>query len=473
VWLDANVFVSADITGIVAAQIASGVPVGAIAHPERHSVYQEGAACLRYDKDDPTAIREQLRRYDRLGFDCSDLIESNFLTLDLRHPAMARFLAAWWREIERDTHRDQLSVNHALRKTRLSWRPLVPAPHDLRSHPSFALLPHGDATRSIAERRAREAGARAVEPKGEAHTFAEARSTRILAQRSRVIDIVVCVKDALEDVRRCLQSVLAAKTHRQRRIVVVDDGSGAATRDYLTALAAGQPNVTLVRNEGSRGYTRAANQGLRHTSGELVILLNSDTIVSDWWAEKLADALFTTPGAGLVGPLSNAASWQSIPSIAVGDDGQSAVNALPPGATPAEMDRLCEEWTGSGIFPRVPLVHGFCLGISRSVINRIGYFDEHAFPNAYGEENDYCLRATDAGFDAVIATSTYVFHAKTRSYTPTDRAALARAGQAALVRLFGAGRVRRATAAMAANPTLVGIRGAAERYYGSVGMPAP
>lgn len=465
VWLDANVFIAGDISDVIAAQIESGMPVGAITHPERHSVYQEAAACIRYGKDDANAIREQVRYYDRLDFDCDDLFETNLLMLDLRHPSMARFLASWWQEIERFSPRDQISFNRALRLNRLSCNAVLEPPRCLRSHPSFRLLPHGEGTREIAEHRTLSAGGAVRAPAKAPSTFVQRKSTRLLAQRRTAIDIVICVKDALEDVQRCLESVLAAQGAARRNIVIVDDGSSPPTRDYLAELCSGRSDAVLLRNETARGYTRAANQGLARSTSEFVILLNSDTVVSDWWAEKLADALASTPGAGLVGPLSNAASWQSLPSIDQGEMGQTAINPLPPGRSPGELDRLCEEWTGAELFPLVPLIHGFCFGISRRVIDRIGYFDDRSFPNAYGEENDYCFRAIDAGFDAVVATSTYVFHAKTRSYTDADRRTLAQSGREALRELHGDARIRRSIATMIANPTLVEIRKRAEAFY--------
>jgi GT2 family glycosyltransferase len=240
------------------------------------------------------------------------------------------------------------------------------------------------------------------------------------------------------------------------RLILIDDGSEKETRDYLTGLAS-RPQVTLHRNEVVVGYTKAANRGIAMSSGELVILLNSDTIVVPGWAEKLADALFSTPGAGIVGPLSNAASHQSIPEHRDAN-GQSAINDLPHGVTVEEMDRHCERWTEDGPLPRVPLVHGFCFGIARPVIEAIGGFDQESFPFGYAEENDYCFRATDAGFGLVLATHTFVFHAKTKSYSAERRALLAKAGGEAFRRKHGKDRVERATRTMQDNPILMHFR---------------
>ena len=81
-----------------------------------------------------------------------------------------------------------------------------------------------------------------------------------------------------------------------------------------------------------------------------------------------------------------------------------------------------------------------------------------AFPNGYGEENDYCFRAVDAGFSLVVATHTYVFHAKSRSYPDWERLVLVKAGGEALRRLHGPDRVDRAVRSMQRNPMLENLR---------------
>src|SRR5205085_1716312 len=70
----------------------------------------------------------------------------------------------------------------------------------------------------------------------------------------------------------------------------------------------------------------------------------------------------------------------------------------------------------------IPFLNGFCYMIRREVIDRIGIFDEQNFAN-YGEENDYSIRARQAGYRLVVATDAYVFHNSSRSYSPERRRA--------------------------------------------------
>lgn len=234
------------------------------------------------------------------------------------------------------------------------------------------------------------------------------------------VDVIVCVHNALDDVRNCLSSLVRYSVP-QCSIIVVDDGSRDDTRDYLREFCAEQ-GATLLRNEMAKGYTFAANQGMRASSAGCVILLNSDTIVTPGWLEKMVACAESDPKIGLVGPLSNTASWQSIPKIE--EDGDWATNPLPEGISIAEMGGLVAKYSGQ-IYPRMSFLNGFCLLIRRDVIDDIGYFDEETFGRGYGEENDYCLRARKAGWMLALADDAYVYHAQSKSYSHEKRKLLA------------------------------------------------
>ena len=230
------------------------------------------------------------------------------------------------------------------------------------------------------------------------------------------VDIVVCVHNALPDLQRCLEAVVRHTTPPYS-LVLVDDGSGPETRDYLSEFANAKGAV-LLRNEEPRGYTRAANQGLRRSSADYVVLLNSDTVVTPEWLDRLIACAESNPQIGLVGPLSNTASWQSIPEIE--SQGDWAANPLPAGMTIEEMGQLVARYSAR-LYPPVPFLNGFCLLIRRQVTEEIGYFDEETFGAGYGEEDDYALRARKAGWLLALADDAYVYHAQSRSYSTDVR----------------------------------------------------
>jgi len=455
-WVDSNIMILGNLFPLLREFSRSGKAVGAFHHPYRKNIYQEAKACIALDRDDPQLIRRQMRRYKQEGFSHQDLLESNVIAFNLRHPGCRPFLDAWWREIDRGSRRDQLSVNYALRKSRQDWHAFGDRPRNARNEPRLAFGLH-DGGEGVAAQLANSLGHPRVDPYA-GPSYASVKARRLEALEARSVDVVVCVHNAPDCVAACVESIIRTRKAKvPQRLILVDDGSDTVTADYLRSVAGQHEWITLLRNEAAVGYTRAANLGAAASGADLVIFLNSDTIVTDDWAEKLTDAAFSTPGTGIVGPMSNAASHQSIPDHRNSGD-QTAINRLPPGRSVDDMNRLCEEWTVDGVLPSVPLVHGFCFGVARAVIDRIGLFDDGNFPYGYGEENDYCFRATDAGFRLAIATHTFVYHEKSQSYANARRVALTREGSNAFVRLYGRERVERAVEAMQRHPQLERLR---------------
>lgn len=240
------------------------------------------------------------------------------------------------------------------------------------------------------------------------------------------VDIVVPVFNALEDVKACLSSLARHADGFAVRVIVVNDGSDAETTGWLRCFCGGQPMFQLIEHGSNQGYTRAVNTGLRATTGEYVITQNSDTIVSAGWLKGMVACMRSDPKIGIVGPLSNAASWQNVPNLR-DMSGSFAVNVLPDGMAPERMAELVTRVSRRD-YPRLPFVNGFCFMIRRAVIESIGYMDEVNFPVGYGEENDFCIRASDAGFDLAVADDVFVFHAKSKSFGHERRKTLSEQG---------------------------------------------
>lgn len=251
----------------------------------------------------------------------------------------------------------------------------------------------------------------------------QAEAVKNAPRHNENVDIIICVHNVYEDTKRCIESVFE-HTSEPFNIIIVDDGSDAQTRDYLRSLAQYTSNVRLIRNEKANGYTIAANIGLRASEAEYCVLLNSDTIVTDGWIDKMINCMKSDKDIGVVGPLSNTASWQSVPKL-FGADGDWSQNLIPEGYSVEDVGRMIEKYLPL-IYVQVPLLNGFCMMIHRKVINSIGYFDEDNFGRGYGEEDDYNLRAYKAGFKLAIATDTYIYHAQSKSYSNEKRLELSR-----------------------------------------------
>lgn len=280
------------------------------------------------------------------------------------------------------------------------------------------------------------------------------------------VDVVIPIHDALPYVQRCVTSVLD-DPGRNGLVVLVDDGSMPVTSDWCEGVAATFADVRLLRNEVAQGFPAACNRGLDVTDAPVVAVLNSDTVVPNNWTNRMLRRLDSQPGLGLIGPLSNAASWQSIPDVRT-PDGGLAVNGLPPGLDLEDVNRYLEFLCARLVTPIVGALNGFCLMIRREVLVAVGGFDQRAFAHGYGEELDLVLRATDAGFLSGIATDTYVYHAKSQSFGAQRRTELKTLGREQVIARYGRDRVNRVARSTRQHPVLEFVRTAFADLY-----PAP
>lgn len=214
------------------------------------------------------------------------------------------------------------------------------------------------------------------------------------------VDLVMPVYGGRALALQAIDSVLGATTREAFELVVVDDASpDALLRDELQTLAeAGL--ITLLENERNVGFVGTVNRGIALHPGRDVVLLNSDVCVFGDWLDRLLAAL-RTPRTATATPFSNAATILSYPATL-------CENRVSADVEVAQWDRFC----GAMDMPvvEIPTGVGFCMAVSRACLDQIGALDEHRFGRGYGEENDFCLRATAAGWRHVAATSLFVWH---------------------------------------------------------------
>jgi glycosyltransferase involved in cell wall biosynthesis/GT2 family glycosyltransferase len=251
-------------------------------------------------------------------------------------------------------------------------------------------------------------------------------------QYSERVDVVVPVFNALAYVKKCMEAIRTRRDGFAVKAIVVNDGSDEITTAWLREYCQDKPMFQLIEHASNQGYTKAVNTGLRASTAQYVVTLNSDTLVTRGWLRGLVRCITSDPKIGIVGPLSNAASWQNVPEL-YDESGAFAVNKLPSSISPDDMAGVVAA-ASKHIYPRSPFVNGFCFMIKRQVIDAVGFMDEENFPDGYGEENDYCIRAADAGFELAIADECYVFHAKSKSFGHERRKELSQRGSETLKR---------------------------------------
>jgi GT2 family glycosyltransferase len=217
-----------------------------------------------------------------------------------------------------------------------------------------------------------------------------------------LINVIIPVYLGLRETQRCIESVLAARCEAAHEVVVIDDASPDAGISEWLRNVERSGRIRLIVHPANRGFVASVNEGMRLDTDRDVVLLNSDTEVADGWLDRIAACAAREPGAGTVTPFSSNATICSYPRF-------SASNPLPEGMSTREMDRLFAS-VNAGASVDIPTAVGFCMLITRECMDNVGYFDEDGFGRGYGEEVDFCMRASRAGFRHLLCADTFVFH---------------------------------------------------------------
>lgn len=214
--------------------------------------------------------------------------------------------------------------------------------------------------------------------------------------------IVILTRNGLDDTRLCLDS-LVRHTPEPHEVIVVDNGSTDGTVEYLRERMEHHGNLRVIENATNRGFAAGNNLGLATAHGHSIVLLNNDTVVTDGWLGGLARVLRRHPECGIVGPMTNYASGPQV----IGDV---------PYQTLGDMDSFALRWAcdHSDSLPARRLV-GFCWLMRRDVVTAIGGLDE-CFGTGNCEDDDYCLRAAQAGWKGRIATGVFIHHTGSRTF---------------------------------------------------------
>lgn len=168
-------------------------------------------------------------------------------------------------------------------------------------------------------------------------------------------------------------------------------------------MLAAERSVTLLANPRNRGFVHSVNVGMAMHENRDVLLLNSDTEVADAWLDRIIACAAHDAKTGTVTPFSNNATICSYPDFA-------QRNELPSGVTTSQLDRIFAEVNAAEAV-EIPTAVGFCMFISRRCLAAVGLFDDAAFGLGYGEEVDFCMRASRAGFHHWLCADTFVYHA--------------------------------------------------------------
>ena len=215
------------------------------------------------------------------------------------------------------------------------------------------------------------------------------------------LDIIIVSYNARADLVHCLLSLKKNPPSMAHDIVVVDNASADGSVDAARKIA----GVRVLEMGRNAGFSAANNAGIRATSGTLILLLNSDTLVPPGALDALIAALDRTPGTGVVGP--RLVDGEGRPELSFG----RMISPL----NEWRQKRLTPDWIARETTREqvVDWVSGACLLVRRADAERAGHLDERFF--LYTEDVDFCYAIRRLGLKVLFTPSAEITHLRGRS----------------------------------------------------------
>ncbi|MDQ3569560.1 MAG: glycosyltransferase family 2 protein [Actinomycetota bacterium] len=220
---------------------------------------------------------------------------------------------------------------------------------------------------------------------------------------ARVSAIVVNYNDR-EHLLECVRSL---RSEGVKDLIVADNDSSDGSPEALEEM---DPEVTVVPVGGNFGYPVAANRGASRSSGELLLICNSDVTVEDGAVVALAAAMDADERFGVVGPRimdpdgSLYPSPRRFPAMGVAL-GHAFLGLFAPRNRYTRRYRMLDWQQQPG---PVDWVSGACFMCRRDAWDSLGGLDEAYF--LYAEDVDLCWRAWKAGWKVGFEPAARVTH---------------------------------------------------------------
>lgn len=231
----------------------------------------------------------------------------------------------------------------------------------------------------------------------------------------KAVSVIIPVYRDLDATQRCLESVFNSDMPSTASVTVINDKSPEPALSAYCRHLTTQAGWRLIENSDNQGFVKTANCGFALEPDADILLLNSDTVVSGNWLQRLCACAYSHPNIGTVTPFSNNGTICSYPVFPI-------ANPLPTSWTAEELDHVFRS-ANKGEYCEIPTAVGFCMFIKRSCLTETGCFDEVNFGQGYGEECDFSVRASAIGWKNVIAADVFVYHEGAASFASesTDR----------------------------------------------------
>lgn len=217
--------------------------------------------------------------------------------------------------------------------------------------------------------------------------------------KSECIDLIIPVYNGYRFFERLFSTI--GQTEMNYRLIIIDDKSpDDRVYPYLKEYAEGKDNVILLQNENNLGFVKTVNRGLSLATNH-VALINTDIELPERWLERLMLPILKDQSIASTTPYTTCGTICSFPDFLKD-------NSLFLGLNVDEIDSCFKPIDPP--YTSMPTGVGFCMGMNKNVLQKIGFLDAETFGKGYAEENDWCQRAIEAGYRNVQVENLFVFH---------------------------------------------------------------
>lgn len=229
---------------------------------------------------------------------------------------------------------------------------------------------------------------------------------------ARKISIIIPVRDRIDLLKRCIDSLVTRTNYEPYEIIVIDnDSQSAEARDYFASF----PH-RLLRYEGPFNFSAMNNYAVQQSESQWLLFLNNDTeIIDGSWLQAMAEHV-QRPEVGAVGArllYSDDTIQHGGIVVGVGGIAEHAFRGLP-----ADAPGVCRQLQ---VTRNYSAVTGACLLTRREVFDEVGGFDEERLPVTFNDV-DLCLKMRRAGYLIVYTPFAKLYHHESGTRRPSVEA---------------------------------------------------
>lgn len=215
-----------------------------------------------------------------------------------------------------------------------------------------------------------------------------------------MISVIIPVYNQHDMSRECIQTLM--ETTSDYEIIVIDNGS---TPEFVPPFTGWNP-AKVIRNDKNEGFPVAVNQGIEAASGDVIVLLNNDVIVTPGSINALSDWL---DDYSIISPVTNTCAGIQRIELPVYKNIEQLNSEAESHAAANQGESIDVNW-----------VIGFCMAFKRELWSDLGAFDESLWPCS-GEEIDFCFRAREKGHKVGVALDVYMHHIGSRTFSDLEK----------------------------------------------------